>query len=76
MSSSGFTKKSKNIIVESVQPLTDAQLSQLLTNLKLKKDTVEINNRHNPALLAGIRVIVEGKIIDLSFQNLLNNLSG
>jgi F0F1-type ATP synthase delta subunit len=68
-----FSNHRKSVIVESVIPLTDSHTQAIRVALNLAADT-PIENRHNPNLIAGLRVHYHGKIIDLSFQNQLNQL--
>jgi F0F1-type ATP synthase delta subunit len=72
----GFTSNKNTVIVESVIPLSPDQIDTLIVHLKLDPKSITVDNRRNPSLVAGIRVMLLGKIIDLSFQNLLNQLTG
>ena len=70
-----FHQAKDAIVVESVTPLTSAAMIDLLRQLNLDPDTVELTNRPNPLLIAGIRIFFHGKMIDLSFRHQLNQLS-
>lgn len=70
-----FTSKKNTLIVESVVPLSQEQINTLFNHLKIDPQHTTLDNIHNSSLVAGIRVIHSGKIIDLSFQNLLNQLA-
>ena len=75
MKSSGFHTTKDQVIVESVVALTNAQKQAILKSLKLDPQNQKIINRPNPSLIAGLRVMCAGKIIDLSFQSLLDQIS-
>ena len=69
-----FTQsQSAKVIIESVIPLTSAQLDDARVQLGLNKD-IEIINQKNSELVAGIRVRVNGKVVDLSLQHMLDQL--
>lgn len=71
----GFGSRSKKtVLVESVVPLTEAQQAKVLSHLKLDGDMYEVSNVQNRALVAGIRVSMDGKVVDLSFQHRLQQL--
>lgn len=69
-----FTQSKKQVVIESVVPLTQTQLQTIGKALKLDDDKLELTNRPNPLLLAGLRIIFQGQMIDLSFKNMLNQL--
>ena len=62
-------------IVESPRPLRPGELAELAVALgaRLKKQ-VELKNRVNPALIAGVRVLIDNKLIDQSVQGRLEGL--
>jgi len=74
MSISGFSKAPANLTIESVIPLSSAEKQQILTSLKIDPTRVELVNISNPALTAGLRISYQGKVLDLSLQNDLNQI--
>lgn len=75
MKSTGFKASQNQVIIESVISLDESQQQSILTSLKLDPKTHSVINRRNSSLIAGLRIMYAGKIIDLSFQSLLNQLS-
>lgn len=65
----------KKVTVESSIALSDAQLKALTTKLEAAlSDKVQIENRVDSELIAGIRIVSEGKVVDLTAASKLNQL--
>jgi ATP synthase F1 delta subunit len=61
----------------SVEPLTDVQLNSFeeKTGSLLKKN-VKLANKIEPSILGGVKIFVEGKVIDASIRKQLQDLEG
>lgn len=61
----------------SVESLTDAQLASFeeKTSSLLKKN-VKLTNKIEPSILGGVKIFVEGKVIDASIRKQLQDLEG
>ena len=68
------TEIAKEVTIESVVALSEAQQAEIVTNLGLDPKNLRILNVQNQSLIAGIRVIYSGKVVDLSFQHSLHEL--
>lgn len=65
----------KKVIVESSIALSDAQLKALTAKLEsAMADKVQIENRVDSELIAGIRIVSENKVVDLTAASKLNQL--
>lgn len=63
--------------VYSVEPLTDIQLSSFEEKTaKLLKKNVKLVNKTDALLLGGVKIFVEGKVIDASIRKQLQDLEG
>ncbi|MDD2189273.1 MAG: ATP synthase F1 subunit delta [Eubacteriales bacterium] len=63
--------------VFSVEPLTDIQLSSFEEKTaKLLHKKVKLVNKTDAYLLGGIKIFIEGKVIDASIRKQLQNLEG
>ena len=63
--------------VFSVEPLTDIQLSSFEEKTsKLLQKNVKLVNKTDVSLLGGIKIFIEGKIIDASIRKQLQDLEG
>jgi len=63
--------------VYSVEPLTDIQLSSFEEKTaKLLKKNVKLVNKNDTSLLGGVKIFVEGKVIDASIRRQLQDLEG
>jgi ATP synthase F1 delta subunit len=63
--------------VYSVEPLTDIQLSSFEEKTaKLLKKNVKLVNKTDAFLLGGIKIFIEGKVIDASVRKQLQDLEG
>ncbi len=61
----------------SVEPLTDIQLSSFEEKTsKLLQKKVKLVNKTDATLLGGIKIFIEGKIIDASIRKQLRDLEG
>lgn len=61
----------------SVEPLTDMQLSSFEEKTaKLLRKNVKLVNKIDAYLLGGIKIFIEGKVIDASIRKQLQNLEG
>lgn len=61
----------------SVEPLTDIQLNSFeeKTSSLLKKN-VKLTNKIEPSILGGVKLFIEGKVIDASIRKQLQDLEG
>lgn len=66
-------KKKVNAVVESVVPFSENQQEKLHQKLKeiLQSDSVSIRFALNPNLLGGMRISIDKKLLDLSFDGAL-----
>lgn len=63
--------------VFSVEPLTDIQLSSFEEKTaKLLKKKVKLVNKTDTFLLGGVKIFIEGKVIDASIRKQLQDLEG
>lgn len=63
--------------VYSVEPLTDIQISSFEEKTaKLLKKNVKLVNKTDAFLLGGIKIFIEGKVIDASVRKQLQDLEG
>ena len=63
--------------VFSVEPLTDIQLSSFEEKTgKLLKKNVKLINNIDASLLGGVKIFIEGKVIDASIRRQLQDLEG
>lgn len=61
----------------SVESLTEDQLSSFEEKTgKLLKKNVKLVNKTDPSLLGGVKILIEGKIIDASIRKQLQDLEG
>lgn len=64
-------------IVFSVEPLTDIQLSSFEEKTsRLLRKNVKLVNKIDTFLLGGVKIFIEGKVIDASIRKQLQNLEG
>ena len=69
----GFSKGK----IYSVLPLTKEQMAGFERETgKLLKQNVKLENMIDTTLIGGIKIMIDGKIIDASIRNRLDNLSG
>jgi ATP synthase F1 delta subunit len=62
--------------VYSVEPLTDAQIKKLEEQVTaLIKEKTRLENKIDTALIGGVKVLVDGRIIDASIRKRLQDLS-
>lgn len=62
--------------VYSVEPLTDAQLAKLEEQVTaLIKEKTRLENKIDTKLIGGVKVLVDGRIIDASIRKRLQDLS-
>ncbi len=62
--------------VYSVVPLSEEKLTRLEEGAsKLLRTKVKLTNEIDPKLLAGIKILVEGKIVDASYRKKLDELA-
>ncbi|MBP3384699.1 MAG: ATP synthase F1 subunit delta, partial [Firmicutes bacterium] len=62
--------------VYSVEPLTDAQMTKLEEQVTaLIKEKTRLENKIDTNLLGGVKVLVDGRIIDASIRKRLQDLS-
>ena len=62
--------------VYSVVKLSDDRLAQLEEQTsKLLRENVKLENEIDPTLIAGVKILVEGKIIDASFRKRFDELA-
>ena len=63
--------------VYSVEPLTDIQLNSFEEKTgKLLRKNVKLVNKTDESLLGGIKIFIEGKVIDASIRKQLQDLEG
>lgn len=63
--------------VYSVEPLTDIQLRSFEEKTsKLLQKNVKLVNKIDAFLLGGVKILIEGKVIDASIRKQLQNLEG
>jgi ATP synthase, F1 delta subunit len=61
----------------SVEPLTDIQLSSFNEKTgNLLKKNVKLVNKLEPSILGGVKIFIEGKVIDASVRKQLQDLEG
>lgn len=64
-------------VIYSVKPLNEEQLKQFEEKTgKLIKEKVKLKNKIDASLIGGIKILIDGKIIDASFKRRLKDLSG
>jgi F0F1-type ATP synthase delta subunit len=61
--------------IESVVPLTPLEVTALLEQLQLKADHVKLTQEVNPRLLSGLRLTIDGTMIDMSAKAKLEKLA-
>lgn len=62
--------------VYSVEPLTDAQMKKVESQLTdLLKEETKLENKLDKSLIGGMKVMVDGRIIDASIRKRLQDLS-
>lgn len=62
--------------VYSVEPLTDAQMKKMESQLTdLLKEETRLDNKLDSSLIGGMKVLVDGRIIDASIKKRLQDLS-
>lgn len=61
--------------IESVVPLAPTEVTALLDHLRLKADQVQLTQEVNPRLLSGLRLTIDGTMIDMSAQAKLEKLA-
>ena len=63
--------------VLSVEPLTDTQLNSFEEKTgRLLKQNVKLVNKIDPSILGGVKIFIEGKVIDASIRKQLQDLEG
>ena len=63
--------------ISSVEPLTDVQLKNFEEKTgKLLRKKVSLINKIDPSILGGVKIFIEGKIIDASIRKRLQDLEG
>lgn len=63
--------------IVSVEPLTDSQISSFEEKTgKLLNKNVKLVNKIEPSILGGVKVFIEGKVIDASIRKQLQDLEG
>lgn len=63
--------------VYSVEPLTEAQLKKMEDQMTdLIKQKTRLENKLDASLIGGVKVLVDGRIIDASIRKRLQDLSG
>lgn len=61
--------------IYSVEPLTEAQLCKFEKELeKLLKENIKLENKLDSSLIGGVKILVDGRMIDASIRNRLNEL--
>jgi ATP synthase F1 delta subunit len=61
----------------SAEPLTDIQMSSFEEKTgNLLKKNVKLTNRVEPSILGGVKIFIEGKVIDASIRKQLLDLEG
>jgi ATP synthase F1 delta subunit len=62
-------------MIYSVEPLSEDRLKQFETETgKLLRKSVKLENLLDPALVGGVRIFIEGKLIDASIRKQLDEL--
>ena len=63
------------VTIESAIELSQAQLKSLTTNLeKTLGDKVQVENKVDPQIIGGIRIVTASKVVDLSLAARVNRL--
>ena len=63
--------------VYSVEPLTDIQISSFEEKTgKLLRKNVKLANKTDASILGGVKIFIEGKVIDASIRKQLQDLEG
>jgi ATP synthase, F1 delta subunit len=63
--------------INSVEPLTDIQLSNFEEKTgKLLRKNVKLINKLDPSILGGVKIFIEGKVIDATIRKRLQDLEG
>lgn len=61
--------------VYSVQPLKPQQIEKLETEAsRLLKETVKLDNKLDPKLIGGVKILVDGRVIDASIRKRFEDL--
>lgn len=61
----------------SVEPLTDQQLKDFEEKAgKLLRKNIKLTNKIDPSILGGVKLFVEGKVIDATIRKRLQDLEG
>ncbi len=62
--------------VYSVEPLTEAQIKKMEEEItKLIKQETKLENQLDASLIGGVKILVDGRIIDASYRKRLDDLS-
>lgn len=65
----------KKAIVYSVRPLEESDLTKIKEALNKKHNClVELENKLDPGLIAGIKVVMENQVTDISMKNKIDSL--
>ena len=65
----------KKAIVYSVRPLEESDLTKIKEALNKKHNClIELENKLDPGLIAGIKVVMENQVTDISMKNKIDSL--
>ena len=63
--------------VVSAIPLSDEQLNSFAEKTgKLLRKNIKLSNKVDPSILGGVKIFIEGKVIDASIRKQLQDLEG
>lgn len=63
-------------VIYSVKPLSDEQLEGFSKEVaKLIGENIKLHNKLDESLIAGVKILIDGKIIDASYRNELNKIA-
>lgn len=74
MKANTFGSANPTLVVESVIPLSDAELRQIALNLSLDPNQLTLVNQKTASLIGGMRISYQGQVLDLSLENKLNRI--
>lgn len=74
MKANTFGSANPTLVVESVIPLSDAELRQISLNLGLDPNQLTLVNQKTASLIGGMRISYQGQVLDLSLENKLNRI--
>lgn len=74
MKANTFGSATPTLVVESLIPLSEADMRQIALNLNLDPNQVSLVNQKTASLIGGMRISYQGQVLDLSLENKLNRI--